>query len=208
MFPYARSISPTARQHLEAQLAFFNGMSKSLFQSLQQLNDLNMRLAQSLLEESAIASQHLVTAERAEDTFHLAATASQPLAERLRHYQQQASRLAADAQVDLANVAEQHIAETSRTARALAEELARTASEETEKNTRKQQDALQRIAEPLQAFQNGARRERGAQGHEAQSMQSAEHGNQQSAQQDRQQGAAEGSAGQAAGTQGKGSRKD
>ena len=204
MYPYSRSVTPAAKNHLEAQLAFFNGLSKSLFHSAQQFNDLNMQLAQGLLEESTITSQNLLTVERVEDVFQVAAASGQPAAEQLRKYQQQVSRLAADTQVELANVAEQHVNETSRTAKALAEEVARTASEETEKNVRKQQEAMQRIAEPFQAYhQNGANREqqRGAQSRDGQSLQSASHqGSQQSA---GSESVASGSASQAAGAQSK-----
>ena len=206
MYPYSRSVTPAAKNHLEAQLAFFNGLSKSLFQSMQQFSDLNMQLAQGLLEETTVTSQNLLTVERAEDAFQVAAASGQPAAEQLRKYQQQVSRLAADTQVELANVAERHVNETSRTAKALAEEVARTASEETEKNVRKQQEAMQRMAEPFQAYQqNGANRDqqRGAQSRDGQSLQSASHqGSQQSA---GSEGSASGSASQASSAQSKGS---
>ena len=205
MYPYSRSVTPAAKNHLEAQLAFFNGLSKSLFHSAQQFNDLNMQLAQGLLEESTITSQNLLTVERVEDVFQVAAASGQPAAEQLRKYQQQVSRLAADTQVELANVAEQHVNETSRTAKALAEEVARTASEETEKNVRKQQEAMQRIAEPFQSYhQNGANRDqqRGAQSRDGQSLQSASH---QGSQQSGSESSASGSAAQASGSQSKSS---
>lgn len=205
MYPYSRSVTPAAKNHLEAQLAFFNGLSKSLFQSAQQFNDLHMQLAQGLLEEGSITSQNLLTVERVEDAFQVAAAAGQPAAEHLRKYQQQLSRLAADTQVELANVAEQHVNETSRTAKALAEEVARTASEETEKNVRKQQEAMQRIAEPFQSYhQNGANREqqRGVQSRDGQSLQSASH---QGSQQSGSESSASGSAAQASGAQSKSS---
>lgn len=205
MYPYSRSVTPAAKNHLEAQLAFFNGLSKSLFQSAQQFNDLHMQLAQGLLEEGSITSQNLLTVERVEDAFQVAAAAGQPAAEHLRKYQQQLSRLAADTQVELANVAEQHVNETSRAAKALAEEVARTASEETEKNVRKQQEAMQRIAEPFQSYhQNGANREqqRGVQSRDGQSLQSASH---QGSQQSGSESSASGSAAQASGAQSKSS---
>ncbi|NHQ91262.1 phasin family protein [Janthinobacterium lividum] len=206
MYPYSRSVTPAAKNHLEAQLAFFNGLSKSLFQSMQHFSDLNMQLAQGLLEESTVTSQNLLTVERAEDAFQVAAASGQPAAEQLRKYQQQVSRLAADTQVELANVAERHVNETSRTAKALAEEVARTASEETEKNVRKQQEAMQRMAEPFQAYQqNGANRDqqRGTQSRDGQSLQSAGHqGSQQSS---GSEGSGSGSAQQAGSAQGKSS---
>ncbi|WP_219116694.1 TIGR01841 family phasin [Janthinobacterium sp. UMAB-56] len=206
MYPYSRSITPAAKNHMEAQLAFFNGLSKSLFQLMQHFSDLNMKLAQGLLEESTVASQNLLTVERIEDVLQVAAAAGQPAAEHLRKYQQQLSRLAADTQVELANVAERHVNETSRTAKALAEEAARMASEETEKNVRKQQEAMQRIAEPFQAHhQNGAHREqqRGAPSRDGHSLQSAsQQGSGQSA---GSENSASGSASQAGSAQGKSS---
>ena len=205
MYPYSRSVTPAVKNHLEAQLAFFNSLSKSMFQSVQHFNDLNMQLAQGLLEETTVTSQNLLTVERAEDVFQVAAAAGQPAAEQLRKYQQQLSRLAADTQVELANVAEQHVNETSRTAKALAEEVARTASEETQKNVRKQQEAMQRIAEPFQSYhQNGANRDqqRGAQSRDGQSLQSASH---QGSQQSGSESSASGSAAQASGSQSKSS---
>ncbi|MCL6482637.1 MAG: TIGR01841 family phasin [Janthinobacterium lividum] len=212
MYSYSFRVTPAAENHLEAQLAFFNGLSKSLFQLLQHFNELNIQLAQGLLEQSTATSQSLLTLERAEDVFQVAAVAGQPAAEQLRKYQQQLSRLAADTQLELANVAERHVNETSRTAKALAEEVARTASEETEKNARKQQEAMQRIAEPFQAFhQNGANRDqqRGMQSRDGQSLQNVnQQSNQQSNQQGNQQSAgsessAGGSASHAGSTQGK-----
>ena len=178
MYPYSRNVTPAAKSHLEAQLSFFNGISKSLFRSVQQISDLNVQLAQGLLEETTIAAQNLLTVDRPEDTLQVAAASGQPAAEQLRVYQQKLSRLAADTQVELANVAEQHVSETGRTAKALAEEVARTASEETEKNLRKQQETMQRITEPFQGFQNGHTRD---QRREGQSLQSAGHGTVQSA---------------------------
>src|SRR5471032_489713 len=99
MYPYSPSVSPAAKSHLEAQLSFFNGISKSLFRSVQQFSELNLQFAQGLLEESRIAGQHLITVDRAEDLFQAAAASGQPVAEQLRIYQQQASRLAADAKL-------------------------------------------------------------------------------------------------------------
>lgn len=205
MYPYSRHVTPAAKNHLEAQLSFFNDISKSVFQSVQQISDLHVQLAQSLLEEATIATHNLITVERPEDAFRVAAASGQPAAEQLRVYQQQLSRVAADTQVQLATVAEQHVSETSRTAKALAEEVARTASEETEKNLRKQQETMQRIAEPFQGFQNGngySRDQHSAQGRDGQSLQSGGQGNAQSAGEGT-QAAASHAASQASGSQGK-----
>lgn len=156
MYPYSRSVPPAAKTHLDAQLSFFNDLTKSLFRSIQQFSELNIQLAQGLLEESTNTSHEILTAEKPEDAFRIATAHAQPANEKLRVYQQHISRLAADTQVDLTKVAEEHLAETGRTAKAMAEELGRIATEETEKSVRKQQDAMQRITEPFQRGNDGA----------------------------------------------------
>lgn len=52
MYPFSQSVHPAVRTHLDAQTAFMNDMSKSLFQSFQQMCDLNIRLVQTMLEET------------------------------------------------------------------------------------------------------------------------------------------------------------
>ena len=149
MYPFLQSVHPAVRSHLEAQTAFMNDMSKSLFQSFQQMCDLNIQLVQTMLEETTIASQQLLSADRQSELLSAAAARAQPTSEKLRAYQQHISRLAADAQVELARVTEQHVQSTSRTARALADEVARTATEEPERGLRKQQETVQRFVDPF-----------------------------------------------------------
>lgn len=174
MFPFNRSVTPAAKTHLEAQLSFFNDMSKSLFRSVQQYTDLNIQLAQTLLEESTTASHQMITAEQATDVINAAASRAQPTAGKMRAYQQHLSRLAADTQVELANVAEEHVSETSRTAKALAEEVARVTSEETEKSLRNQQETARQFSDPFAQFANGAQRQpRGNEMRGSENLQSA-----------------------------------
>lgn len=149
MYPFSQSVNPAVRTHLDAQTAFMNDMSKSFFQSIQQMCDLNIQLVQTMLEETALTGQQLLTADRQSELISAAASRAQPASEKLRAYQQHISRLAADAQVELARVTEQHVQNTSRTARALADEVARTASEETERGLRKQQETVQRFVDPF-----------------------------------------------------------
>ena len=149
-------ITPAARNHMEAQLSFFNDLSKSMFRSVQQFVDLNIQLAQTLLEESTRTGHAILTAQRQSDIVTAASTRAQPAAETVRAYTQHLSRLAADTQVDLAKVAESHVSQTSRTARELADEVARMTNEETEKNMRKQQDMMREFSDPFARFADGA----------------------------------------------------
>jgi phasin family protein len=155
MYPFPQSVTPAVRSHLDAQIAFMNDVSKSIFRSFQQMCDLNIQLAQTVLEESALASQQLMTQQRPTEALSAASARAQPAAEKLRAYQQHISRVAADTQVELARVTEQHVQETSRTARALADEVQRAASEETERGIRTQQDTMRKFSDPFQTSGNG-----------------------------------------------------
>ena len=149
MYPFPQSVTPAVRSHMDAQAAFVNEMSKSLFRSFQHMCNLNIQLAQTLLEETTLASQQVLSADRQTEMISAAASRAQPTSEKLRAYQQHIARLAAEAQVELARVTEQHVQHTSRTARALVDEVARTTAEETERGIRSQQEALRGMADPF-----------------------------------------------------------
>lgn len=149
MYPFSQSVTPAVRTHLDAQTAFMNDMSKSLFQSFQQMCNLNIQLVQTMLEETALAGQQILTADHQTEILSAAAARAQPATEKLRAYQQHISKVAADAQVELARVTEQHVQNTTRTARQLADEVARTATEETQRGLRQGQDTLQRFSDPF-----------------------------------------------------------
>ncbi len=174
MYPFSQSVTPAVRSHLDAQMSFINDMSKSLFQSFQQLCDLNIQLTQTMLEEASQTGQQLLTADRQTDVISAAASRAQPATDKLRAYQQHISRVAADAQVQLARVTEQHVQETTRTARALADEVQRVASEETERNMRNQQETMRKFSDPF--TQNGSQRANGSESRSGASMQSGQSG--------------------------------
>lgn len=150
MYPFSKSVTPAIRAHLDAQAAFFNDITKSLSRSFQQMCELNIQLAQTLLEESHIAGQQLLTVDHPSDAISVAASRAQPASEKLRAYQQHLSKVAAGAQVELSRVAEQHVQTTARTARALADEVARTASEETERSIHQTQETIKNFRDPFE----------------------------------------------------------
>jgi phasin family protein len=143
------------KTHVDAQTAFLNDVSKSWFRSVQQMFDLNIQLVQTMMEETALASRHVLSADRQTEVLSAAASRAQPATEKLRAYQQHIARLAADTQVEIARVTEQHIQNTSRTARALADEVARDANEQTERGLRAQQETVRQFSDPF-ARGNGA----------------------------------------------------
>jgi phasin family protein len=156
MYPFPQSINPAIRTHVDAQTAFLNDMSKSMFKSFQQMFDLNIQLVQTMLEETTLASKQVLSADRQTELLSAAASRAQPATDKLRAYQQHIARLAADAQVELARVTEQHVQNTSRTARALADEVARDASEQTERGLRAQQETARQFSDPFSRSGDGA----------------------------------------------------
>jgi len=156
MFPFPQTLNPAVRTHVDAQTAFLNDMSKSLFHSFQQMCDLNIQLVQTMLEETTLASKQVMSVDRQSELLSAASARAQPASDKLRAYQQHLTRLAADAQVELARVTEQHIQNTSRTARALADEVARDATEQTERGLRAQQETVRQFSDPFKRTADGA----------------------------------------------------
>lgn len=162
MYFFPQSVTAAVRSHMDAQTAFLNDMSKSMFRSFQQMCDLNIQLVQTMVEEGTLASQQVLSADRQTELFSAASARAQPTAEKLRAYQQHIARLAADAQVELARVTEQHVQNTTRTARALVDEVARTTAEETERSIRNQEEAMRNAADPFARANGDARTGAGA----------------------------------------------
>jgi phasin family protein len=162
MFPFPQSVNPAVQSHLNSQVAFFNDLSKSLTGSFQNIYQANLKLGQTMLEETMLAGQRMLTPGDATDVLGAVTSRAQPASDKLRAYQQHLTRLAADVQVDLARVTQQHVEETSRTAHVLADEVTRAATEATDRNVRQQQEALKSFRDPFQqgspAPGNGAAR--------------------------------------------------
>lgn len=150
MFPYSPSSTPAVRSHVESQLAWFNDLNKTLSGSLQSLCEANLRLGQTMVEQSMSASQRMLSSNRPFDAMGAAASQAQPASDMLRAYQQHLSRLAAEVQVELSRATEQHGPETARTAHALADEVTRAAEEERARSRQQQEEALKTFRDPFE----------------------------------------------------------
>ena len=102
-----------------------------------------------MMEESTQAAQQMLSTDHVTGVFDATATRAQPVAEKFRSYQQHLSRLAADSQVDIARITEEHVPKTSSTAKKLAEEVARTATEETQRSIEQQQETMRNFTDPF-----------------------------------------------------------
>lgn len=149
MYPFSQSVMPAVRSHLDAQVSFVNDLSKSMFRLFEHLCDLNIQATQTVLEEVTIMSTQLTTAEQPIDAIGAVSLRVQTATDKVRTYQQHVARIAADAQVALAQVLERHSLLTTITARALADEVRRGASAETERSLLTQQDTIRNFTEAL-----------------------------------------------------------
>ncbi|MDB5761750.1 MAG: phasin family domain protein [Herminiimonas sp.] len=155
MITYFQPISPAAKDHMEAQFSLFADMSKELFHTVQKINELNIQVAQTVMEEAITGTHQLLVANDPYEALSIAAAQVQPVVEKMRAYLQHISNIAAGTQVDLVKTAELHVPETSRTAIAMADEVARQASEETEKVTRRQKAAMESLTNLIHSSADG-----------------------------------------------------
>lgn len=179
MYPIPQSIAPALRTHIDAQTAFLNDISKSMFSSFQHMCDLNIQLVQTMLEETTLAGKQVLSTDRQSELLSAATSRTQPATEKLRAYQQHIARLAADTQVEMTRVAEQHVQNTTRTARALADEVARDATEQTERGLRAQQETVRQFSDPFSRMGNGAAHSYGSSGNGSETSQQMQMGGQQ-----------------------------
>jgi len=159
---FTNSISPALQAHLDARLDFVTELSRKMFDTALRVNELNMHLAQELLEEATSANQRMLTA-RGSEAMSAVASQVQPGTDRLRQYQQKLSHLMADANVEMNRTAETHLPEASRTAVAFADELVRKTAEETEKAAQRQREIIDKMHVGAQS--DGAGRQDHAQTH-------------------------------------------
>ena len=117
--------NPALRSHVDTQVNFFTELAQRSVDSARQLSELNLRLAQQLMEESISTSRQLLSCSDPFQAGNVALRGLEPLARHLRQYQQQLVTLVSGAQVALTHTAETHIPEAGRSAAALADDMAR-----------------------------------------------------------------------------------
>lgn len=146
---FSQPVTPAVKAHMEAQFSLITDMSQRLFDTAQKINELNIQVAQTVMEESINGAQQILVARDPYEAISIASSQAQPTAEKVRAYQQHLSSIAAGTQVELAKTAESHLSETTRTATAVADEVARFASEETQKTTERQKAAMEKLTRPI-----------------------------------------------------------
>jgi phasin family protein len=149
MFNFSSTDSPAAKAHFQSQYSMLTEISKQMFTAVQKINELNIQVAQTLLEETFSGAQQVLSAKDPQEALSIIAGQTQPGIEKLRAYQQHLRDIAAGTQAELAKTAETYIPQTARTAEELAGEVARRASEETEKAAERQRATMEKLIAPV-----------------------------------------------------------
>lgn len=157
MFPFSQNVSPAVQDHLKSQFSFFTDMSQKMFDTAQRINELNVQVAKTVMDESIQATQQVLTAQDPLEALSIATSQVQPTTEKVRAYQQHITNIAAGAQVEMTKAAESHVPEATRTATAVADEVTRRVSEETQKTKDRQKAMMEKVTNPVRGSSAGSK---------------------------------------------------
>ncbi|HEY4541999.1 MAG TPA: TIGR01841 family phasin [Noviherbaspirillum sp.] len=127
MFAIPEQLSGATRTNLEAQLAVFTALTGKVFQSFEQVAELNINAAKAGLEDSAAAARQLLAAKDPQEAVNLAVAQAQPNAAKALAYGRQLAGIAANAQAEFTRTAEEQIAEPSRKLAELVDDVTKNA---------------------------------------------------------------------------------
>lgn len=151
MFPFSQSITPAVQEHMKSQFNLISELSQKLFDSAQKVNELNMQVAKTVMDESLQCTQQVMAAQDPIEAMSIASGQVQPTAEKVRAYQQHIASIAAGTQVEMTKTAESRVPETTRTATAVADEVTRRVTEETQKATERQRAAMEKMTSQVRS---------------------------------------------------------
>ena len=145
------SVSPAVKSQIDAQFAFFSDLSKKMFEGVQKMNELNVQVATTVMEESLASTKQLLSSTGRNEALSIVAGQAQPTAEKIRAYQQHVQNILAETQASAAHTLESHVPKTVRATEAVVNEVAQKASEETAKATQRQQEAMEKLTTPIKS---------------------------------------------------------
>jgi phasin family protein len=150
-FSLSQKDSPAANAYFQSQFSMYSDLTKQFFNAAQKVNELNIQVTQTLIDEALSNTQQVLSAKDPTEVLSVIAGQAQPNAEKVRAYQQHLTDIAANTQVDIIKSAESHIPEASRTVQDMAKEVQRKAAEETEQVTQRQKSAMEKLTSPITA---------------------------------------------------------
>ena len=156
MTSFVESISPAAKNHVEARLAYFNDLTLAMLQSTRELAELNLEFSRGWLQDSSAAMQKALLASPSERQATDAAPSVEAIRQKMQSYQQQLAQVASNFQNSINQLTQQHVPETARTASELAQAVTEKTVAQADQHLRKQQAAGEEILEKSRQFANVA----------------------------------------------------
>lgn len=147
--------TPALQSHLDAQVSLLTDVAGKMVDALHRITELNMKLAQELVDDSLSASRQVIAAAGPAECCAAMAAGSVPVTDHLRSYQQQLLNVLAGTQAELTRTAGQRIPEANRAASAVADDMVRRGAQATERMAEEQRSALERMAHAAAAVPDG-----------------------------------------------------
>ncbi|MDB5795023.1 MAG: granule-associated protein [Noviherbaspirillum sp.] len=152
MFNFSNTASsPAMKSLLDSQFSLYSDVSKSIYESMQKLNGLNIQVAQTLMEETIVNAKEILSAADPQEVLSITAGQAQPAAEKVRAYREHVQNIVAETQANVAKTVGSHMPDTTRATEEVVKEVAQKASEETAKATQRQKESMEKLTTPLRA---------------------------------------------------------
>lgn len=157
--------TPAYQSQINAQQAFISDLTSKVFEAAQKVTQLNLQLAQDMLEDLSTTHHQLLQAQGLAGLASAATSQAHPIAERLRNYQQNLTGVVAGANAELTRTAESHLPDLSRASSDVAEEVVKRASEEIDKASQRSREVVDKLDESarrgVEAISQGAKQAQG-----------------------------------------------
>ncbi|NGZ83838.1 phasin family protein [Duganella aceris] len=164
MTSFVETLTPAAKEHAVARIDYYNELSQTVLNSMQQLAAVNAQFSHEWLDNSTAMLRDSLNAAPGDRAAQVA-PAAQATLQALRDYHQQLSRLATEFQAQITGVVQQHAPQATRTAADLVDAGQRAAEDA-------RRAAEQKLSEEASRFANVAAQNQSMP--QAASMQSAE----------------------------------
>jgi hypothetical protein len=149
MNSFVETISPAAKNHVAARIAYFNDVALAMVQTMRELAEVNLQFSQGWMQDSTQMLQKALTspADRADGT-----PSAEGVTQKLQAYQQQLVQITTDFQTTINKVAQEHVPQTARTATELADVVTQKAAAQTDQQLRMQKAAGKEILDQATQF--------------------------------------------------------
>ncbi|MQA38970.1 phasin family protein [Rugamonas aquatica] len=151
MNSFVETISPAAKNHVEARIDYFSDLTIATLQSVRKLSDVNLQFSRDWLQDSTEALRTALLTPATERTPADTPSVEQ-VAQKLQAWQQQLNQVATEFQTSINQVVQQHAPQTARTASELAEAVTQKAAAQADQQLRLQKAAGKEIIDQAHQF--------------------------------------------------------